>query len=294
MGGIYYIFQRRGPKSFTSPFAQALLHNTRPVAVMHGLLRREPTFLSTPAWIETANQTPTLAVKLTNLALRIPVLLQKADALCASESPSKVRVIALLTELISLERDFHDALLRFYKLTSESGTPYHFVSIDQYASFRERCGGLTHVFPSVIEFPSFISATTHVYTWICLLVLRRTTLDVAALHPYPLIRTQKQEASLTAAASECAINLCQSVAYLTKSEHASCGIVACSGPLYFASEWFERQQSLQRLVWTRHTHDFLQREILLGGAHLTSLNIQRPIFTWYMLSDLMDTVKSEK
>ncbi|KAK3713039.1 hypothetical protein LTR37_008724 [Vermiconidia calcicola] len=79
MNGVYGIFQRRGPDSMTSPFVQALLQNTRPLAVMHGLLKRQPTFFSSPSWIAVADRNPTLATKLTNLALKIAPLLQKAD-----------------------------------------------------------------------------------------------------------------------------------------------------------------------------------------------------------------------
>ena len=287
MDGILHIFQRRGPKSFTSPFARALLHNTRPVAVAVGLLRRPPMFFSSPSWIAAANQTPTLAVALTNLALRIPILLQKADNLLDSKSPAQANIMSVLTGLVQLERQIQDWLLMFYKMESGNMVPYRLANVSKYPSFQSRCGGLAKVFPSVIEFPSFVSSTSHVYVWICLLVLRQTIIDVAALHTYPIVRPQKQEASLTASANECAINLCQSIAFLTRLEHASCGIVACSGPLHFAIAWFERQQNVQRLVWARHVREFLQRDILLGGSYDTSLNIQRPLFVWWMLPDIV-------
>ncbi|KAK3723515.1 hypothetical protein LTR37_001767 [Vermiconidia calcicola] len=93
MDGVYDIFQRRGPDSMTSPFAEALLQNTRPLAVMHGLLKRRSTFFSSPSWIAVANKTPTLATKLTNLALKIAPLLRKADDLHVSKRPKQAHTV---------------------------------------------------------------------------------------------------------------------------------------------------------------------------------------------------------
>jgi hypothetical protein len=114
--------------------------------------------------------------------------------------------------------------------------------------FTDLCAGLAHVFPTMLEFPSFVSATSHIYVWVCMLVLRRATLAVAEHTPYPLVRKRCQKVTLTASANECAINLCQSVAYLGRPEHVSCAILACFGPLYFAAEWFEQHHAVQRLA----------------------------------------------
>ena len=272
----------------TSPFAQALLQNTRPLAVMHGLLKRRPTFFSSPSWIADANKTPTLAMKLTNLALKIAPLLRKADDLHMSTRPKQAHTVSLLTQLTRLERDVQVWLLRFYTLTTAGQSPYRLVSASQYSSFEDRCGGLAHVIRSVIEFPSFLSATTHAYVWMCLLVLRQTILVVARLHPYPLVRPKNQEVSLLSGADECALNLCQSIAYLSRPEHASCGIVACGGPLHFASGWFKQQENLHGLLWSRHVREFLQRDVLLGGSYDTSLDLSRPVLVWWMLPKIPD------
>ena len=140
----------------------------------------------------------------------------------------------------------------------------------------------------MLEVPSFVSATSHIYVWVCMLVLCRATLAVAEHSPYPLVRKRCQKATLTASANECAINLCQSVAYLSRPEHVSRGILACSGPLYFAAEWFEEQDAVQRLAWTRHVRTFLEQGSSLGNTLRTRHRLDPPLFLYWMLPNFID------
>lgn len=284
MDGIYHLFRKRGPDNIDSEFAQALLHNTRHVAVMHSILQRRPCLFAEPGWIEAANHTPTFGARLTNLALKIPGLLQRADGLRVGEE----EVVALLAELVALENDFQDWLIRFYELTCPTEAPYRRKSVLGYPEFADLCAGLAHVFPTMLEFPSFVSATSHIYVWVCVLVLRRTTLAVAEHTPYPLVRKRCQKVTLTASANECAINLCQSVAYLSRPEHVSCEILACSGPVYFAAEWFEQQYAVQRLAWTRHVRTLLERDGSLGGRSNTRHMLDPPLFLYWMVPNFFD------
>ena len=175
MDGIYHLFRKRGPNKVHTPFVQALLHNTRQPAVMDGLLRRRPCVFSEVSWITAADATPSFGVRLANRAIQIPILLQRADQLCGDASPREEDIVSLLAELAAFENDIQEWLVRFYTLTSYEHVPYTYRtrSINCYTQFRELCGGLAHVFPTAIEFPSFISATSHMYVWLCLLVLRK-------------------------------------------------------------------------------------------------------------------------
>ena len=290
MDGIYHLFRKRGPNKVHTPFVQALLHNTRQPAVMDGLLRRRPCVFSEVSWITAADATPSFGVRLANRAIQIPILLQRADQLCGDASPREEDIISLLAELAAFENDIQELLVRFYTLTSYEHVPYTYRtrSINCYTQFRELCGGLAHVFPTAIEFPSFISATSHMYVWLCLLVLRKTTLDVAELHPYPLIRPHGQKAALVAGVNECAINLCQSLAYLSRPEHFSLGILSCSGPLYFAAEWFRAQSAVQKLAWTQHVRRSLEGDSSLEGKGGTLHRLDPPLFLYWMLPNFID------
>lgn len=288
MDGLYHLFRRRGPETFRSTFSQALLHSTRQSAIVESLLRRRPCLLAAEPWIKAANNgTSNFGVKLANLAIYLPVLLRRADVLCASCVPDQENVVAVLAKLIALENDFQEWLMGFYTLTSAEEVPYHRHSVSQYPRFTELCGGLAHVFPQTIKFPSFVSATSHIYVWICLLVLRRAILDVTQLHPYPLVRPRHQKAALTASIDECAVNLCQSIAYLSQPKHVSCGILACSGPLYFATEWFEEQKAVQRSAWTGQVKQFLEQNSL-GGGFDTLHRLDPPLFSYWMLPNRME------
>lgn len=293
MAGLQQLLLKRGPESMKRPFAKALLYNIRSVSVMHGLMQRKPLFLAEKRWMDAGKNgwqgEVTISVELTDLSLQIPGLLQRADAMTAVSKTKKkageFEIVELLTELSKLEVAIQKWLLKFYRLTRAEASPYRLSSISNYPFLRAGCGGLAHVFSSMIDFPAFLSATTHVWVWTCLLIIRQTVLDVAALHPYPIVRAQNQNAALEVTIDECAINLCSSIAYLIHPDHASNGIVACGPALHFSALWFERQGHTQRLIWARHVREFLQRDVLLGGGYDSSINIDRPMFVWWMLPD---------
>lgn len=101
---------------------------------------------------------------------------------------------------------------------------------------RTGLGGLTAVFPKMIEFASFISASVHVWVWTCLLVLRHTMFDLASLLPATTVGARNLVASLAASADECAVNLCQSIAYLADSDYGSAGPITSGPALHYADE----------------------------------------------------------
>ena len=137
MDGFYHLFHKCGPDNIDSEFAQALLHSTRYLAVTYSILRRKSCLFSEPAWIEAAKHSPTFGVRLTNLAIQIPGLLQRADELCGEEE----EVVSLLAELVALENDFQIWLIRFYELTCPTEAPYRTQSVLGYPKFGDLCAG---------------------------------------------------------------------------------------------------------------------------------------------------------
>lgn len=289
MPGLHSIFKQRGVNSIQSPFAQAVLHNTQQVSVMQGLLTRKNTCFSSSGWVAFGKRSKKPAVRLTNISLQIAGALEDADLLCAADDNEEDEVVALLTHLVDLERQLNEWLLDFTKGMEEYCVPYKNVDLTAYPYFMERCGGLAHIFPKVYEFTSFLTATSHMYVWVGLFSVRQAIADVARLHPFPLLRPVDQDAILTAAVEETASNLCKSVPYLSQSERSFAGILASGAPLWSASGWYKRRQDVQRSVWCGVVRDFLQRDILTDGTYETSVNLQQPILTWWMLPDIFET-----
>lgn len=282
MGGFQQMLQLRGPKSIVTPFAHALLHNIRQVEVAHSFHNRQASYLSRPDGIEALPEICEYAwFRATTNALQVGAALEKADRLCAATRPTEASIVGLLNEMVKLEVEIKAFLMEIYNTWNDDFLPHRLVPTSTFGSFYDHCGGLTDVFPSSIDFPSFLAATSHVYVHCYLLLLRQAIADVARLHPYPLLsgKNQYQEALLNDAIDESATSLCQSIAFL-QSNHEFAGVVSCGPPLHFAAEWYRRKQDQRKLLWCNHVRELLQSDVLLGGSLNTSLDIDRPVFTW--------------
>lgn len=279
MDGLYSLFRMRGPENMGSKFAQALLHNMRHPSLMDAILRRKPNMFTEPAWIDAANLSPSLGVSLTNLAFQIPALLERVDQLQKGDKEA----LPLLSELAAVEKEFHEWLAKFYTLTNHAEAQRQTCSVSQFPQFRDLCGELAHVFPEMIEFPSFISTTSHVYVWTCILLVRTATLDVSQRYAHPSVWSQGLKTAMEASVDEYAVALCQSIAYLSRPEHLFYGTLACSAPLYFALEWFQEQKAVQRSAWVRHVRNFLERDNSRGGRSTFRHKLDPPVFLYSML-----------
>lgn len=286
------MFYLRGPAFDQSRFAQAILHQVRQVAVMEGFLKRKPTFFAKPPWLAAAGPVESSAVKLTNIALRIVNMLAKSDVLCRREDACQEKtVVRMLNRMSELEISLNSWLLGFYKGHTEHAAPYRLIPIPQDPEIESRLGDLADVFVHVLEFPTLLSATTHAYVWICQLLLRQAMRDIAQLHPYPLLRARNQHEILTRNVDERAIDLCQNINYIytSCSGRSSSTIMACSGPLYFASLWWQHRSHEREASWCQRVKNILQLDAEVGGAYKTTFNWQVPIFSWWMLPDIFES-----
>ena len=105
VGGFERILKLRGPGSIQSPVAHALLHNIRQVSIMESFLKRRASLLAAEPWIDAASGNDSIAVRVGNLALKVGVLVQEADVLLAEKVTEEEYLLALLNEMVSLERD---------------------------------------------------------------------------------------------------------------------------------------------------------------------------------------------
>ncbi|KAK5121411.1 hypothetical protein LTR85_005243 [Meristemomyces frigidus] len=257
-----------------TPFLANLIQGFRQVALMDALMARKACLFGEPQWIVAARRTFTGHVaELSNLAMRIPAILEQADKLVHAKraTPDVCEIATALTFCVELERELMDWRLQWYRdpavevhptdishKSASCAQPYRTAGIEKYPAFLERFPDVARAFSTVIEYPSFTAAAWHDYYWACLITLREAILDVSRLNPQPLLRSSNQDEVLTAAVYECADSLCQAVPF-TRENYANCfsGILVISGPLQLASKWYERQGDVAKLAWCRAMEDDL-------------------------------------
>lgn len=279
MDGLYYLLEMRGSDSLSSPFARAIFHNIRQIAVMDQLLKRKRSFLSSQPWLDIMDGAQHPAFELTNIALKISELLDNADQVITTWDKSSACLQRKLVELVHTYTTLEDNLIRwlsnFYDRAATTRVLYKVDSISQYPRFEQRCGNSAPLVRHVYTFTSLLSATVHTYVWICLLALRMSFAQITALtEPSSMRRTF---VAVVQDANECASHLCRSLAFLSLQEHRSAGLLACSGPLYWAEIWYESRNEIERVQFCKRIRQSLQQE-----CH-TPLNLQFPVFTWWML-----------
>lgn len=279
MDGLYYLLETRGPGSLSSPFARAIFHNIRQIAVMDQLLKRKRSFLSSQPWLDIMDSAQHPAFDLTNIALKISELLEDADQVVNTWDKSTSCSQRKLVELDHTYRSMEDNLIRwlsnFCDRAATTRVLYRVDSISHYPRFERRCGTSVPLVRHVYTFTSLLSATVHSYVWVCLLALHMSFAQIAILTEPSCTRRTSVEVGQNA--DECASHLCRSLAFLTLQEHRSAGLLACSGPLYWAEIWYKSQNAIESLRFCQRIRQSLQQE-----CH-TPLNLHFPVFTWWML-----------
>ena len=249
---------------------------------MDQLLRRKKTFLSSPSWLAATGEVHQPALILTNIALQISEALQDAEDIAygrlqKTKSPG-VEVDSLLRRMEQLEDDLNQWLLDFYDRSGRDEAPYVQVSLSQYPLFEKRCGTLAGLVCLVYNFPNLLSATSHMYVWVCLLAMRMALVSLAQLRA---CSRSKSCSTFTDEANECATHLCRSLAFLSAQQHRSAGTLACGAPLYWAERWFESQKDMKRTQLCQKIRHSLEDD------SPTPLNLHHPVFTWWMLPNIL-------
>lgn len=80
--------------------------------------------------------------------------------------------------------------------------------------------------------------------------------------------------------------LCQSVAYLSQTVHFSCGVLSCSGPLYFAAHWSRTWDATQRLAWTQYVRHLLEHDYSLKRKGTTLHKLNPLMFLHWMMNEI--------
>ena len=285
--GLLLLLQRRGVKSIKSPFARATLHKIRQIAAMDQLLRRKRSFLSSPEWLMSRLQQDwcihTPALQLTDLALQISGALEDTDTALqnwtAGERVSTQDVREISLHIQTLEHELGQWLFQFYCRSGVAQMPYKLLDVDEFPLFEAQCSDMAMLFPRVYDFPNLLSATTHTYIFILYLAIRMAQLDLASLDSTQLATDSD---ALAVEAEEYASHLCKSLAYLSLQQHRSAGVLACSGPLHWASAWYERSRDIKKLQTCQSIREAFERDCP------TPLNLKAPVFTWWMMPRIFE------
>ena len=138
---------------------------------------------------------------------------------------------------------------------------------------------------SAIRFPSFVGATK---PYVRLDMSTDPSESCSRSGRIALAGTESQITALEAGLDECALSLCQSVAYISGANHCSCGILACSGPLYLAAKWSKAQGAVPKLAWTLHVRDFLERDHSLKCRGGTLQRLLPLLFLYWILPNFLE------
>lgn len=283
MDGLLYLLRKRGPKSFKSSFAKAVFHNIRQISAMDQLLKRKKSFLSSPNWLTNVDGTDQPAFQLTNLAFRTSEMLETAGNLADLVSQHNMAPTGTIEETFecmdALVLKLHQWLVDFYRSCGPEPVHYRLVDITKVPLLEGHRCELAGLSDQVYEFQNLLRATTHIYVWICLLAIRMSQLDLASVAPPEIPSTF---ATLVYEADDYAIHLCRSLAFMSLQQHRSAGMLASSGPLYWASAWFERSGNFEMKGACRRVREAFERD------SPTPLNLQHPVFTWWMLPNIFD------
>ena len=110
MGGFQALIELRGPQSFRTPFARAMLHNVRQVHVMESFLKRKASYLAAPEWVASAEETKSLASDAVSMAHLVGVAIEKSDKMCllGRDKVKEAEIMNLLSEMLELEDDLNE------------------------------------------------------------------------------------------------------------------------------------------------------------------------------------------
>lgn len=242
---------------------------------MDQLLKRKSTFLSSKAWLTNPCGSTQPVFQLTNVALQLSNLLEELENLSRNY---EMRRSEAVNDLYDRMEELEDGLLdwlsaRGLGLDSSS---YKETRVNTFPSFEDRCSECASILRHVYKFDNLQTATTHCYIWILQLILQTALIDTIPMTNRP----QRSKSTLIHQATETAYRLARSVAYLSAPEHKSAGVLACSGPLYWAQTWFRRQEDEPMEKFC------VQLRTSLEENSPISLNLKRPVFTWWMLPSL--------
>ena len=210
-----------------------LLRQFRHVTLMQSILYRRP-MVDENVW-QACSEAPlsSIAESLTQLALRLPTLLEKASHASrrSGSETDHATAIEISCRLLDLDSDFAS----WYGVFSDTRKE------------RPLCAG------------SPLDLTYQFFYWTCVLILRQALLDLSERIPEGV-----PEQKLFVENAECANHLCRMVSFGLEASRGLLNTVFILGvPLRVLSDWFERAHESIQLQWCREQEMRLREEFPL-------------------------------
>lgn len=258
MKGLAHMMYSRGLDSLTSEFDKLLLEDFQHYALRLGMVHRKPVHSALEkAWAKRVRSSagPRFFPQMCSLAFHLPSLLEESDKACAEIKAASVkgkadacaRAMKLMAGLSGLEATLQSWLQDWY--SSMEQLPYRpvparsFPFLQRFLTSEEMA-----TFPTVLAFPSFASAVAHGRFWACLLLIRATSAELCLA----VVPEEKPSAAQSHNVTECADDLCLSLAYLAGTDdNGLAGPTAVTGHLQLAFEWYEKIQDRSKMEWCK-------------------------------------------
>ena len=256
LSGISSVVTIRGRRQSDSSFDVYLYRSLLLFGLMHSLVMRQAIVFSEAKWQDVFTSDPHSIGGLLRLAMQLPAMLGTADAITASAGLDHARVFDCLRHLKVLERDLVSWLAGYYHEGNHS--------VFDSSSSCEQGQVLSSADEEALSFCSFLDATYHCLYWTCLLLLRRSKLNLSSFLPGALAdidQSKRTSTLLSESIDECASLLCRSLPYLANTARGTvCKAMALRAPLYFASQWFDISHNEEKLKWCKEVERLAREE----------------------------------
>ena len=253
VGGAQQYIQATGPETTNSPFGRMLFHNIRHSSLCMGLVKRKSVFFAERKWLEVtkeaAKEDPYVA--LYDLALQVPGLIERFDALDAPDSiPADFS--AVCRDICSLREEMGRWLTGRH--VASGADLYQIVDVRDMQEFAQLC--LDRTFETVYYFPSVQTCSQLQTYWIGCLVLDFTLLDLRrrlqVSRPFPRLWlrdfTERTEEDVQRDLFVVATSYCRSVPFCCEPEAASIGRLGTFW-LRIVQSYFQQCGHCRELEW---------------------------------------------
>lgn len=185
---------------------------------------------------------------LMNLGIYTASLIEEGDVLLERSIPSALETLKYLDAVVRLKGMLHEWMT---SRNSQSSRPlYWLVAVERHRFPTVR--GTSTVFPFLYEFPDLFVGNLHATYWMCLLELTHMHIQIINAVQQDLEFGTPEYLSLRRAMNEYANNICMSILFIAKAEHAWCGRMSATRPLHLLCQHFVRTADWRKLAWCVH------------------------------------------
>jgi hypothetical protein len=258
LSGIMDVLRSTTHQTATASIRAFLFRKFRHLSLMQSLVSRRALAGEHIWWLCSTVQPHGHVEQLMQLAVQLPGLLEMAEIVRRSCDPDERVLSGVRSRLCVLEIDLIEWLAGF-----DSVAVANPMEEDHNGGFATDVGVYWTQERPVITFPaicfsSFLIATCHAFSWVCLLLIRQALLCLPEhTNEHTIPRDLLADTDATADL------LCASVPYLAKTAGGVLNkAVSVRAPLHFAGEWFEQTSRNEvKLQWCREREAEMQMQL---------------------------------